>query len=354
MSREKFLTLSATLVAVSALCHSAAAKESETAKPEEVETPAASSTQKRYPPGDISQLGIDKKKPGDENVSPISGKTYALKWIDDFEGDSLNTDNWVYETRNLNKWQIFVKRPQNVEVKDGNLHLIVRKEEKEYAGDIEPWHTEADRVTSHYTAGGINSNGKQAFQYGRFEIRAKLPYSYSLWPAFWTMGANRGWPWGGEVDICEFVGGFKDGRHRDAEYHSCLHWADPSLPNNLAWGTNKEIPKDAPDSLWNSTDTKMVHGATFQLPSFKDSGGQKLADDWYVFGMEWTEKHIKFYCNDAVFQTVDITKESMREAYHQPHFIILNNFLGGEWPGYPNEKTVLPQSFIIDWVKVWQ
>ena len=303
--------------------------------------------------GDTSKLGADKKTVGDTNVSPISGKIYTLKWLDDFSGESLSMDNWTHQTRS-SKPQIFVQRPQNVEVKDGSLHLIVRKEDQQYTGDIEPWITEDKRVTSDYTAGGINSKDKQAFQYGRFEIRAKLPYSYSLWPAFWTMGVKRGWPWGGEIDIAEFVGGTKDGQYRDAEYHSCLHWSDPAVPNERAWGTNKYIPQDAPDSLWNLTDTKMYHGAQFRLPSYAEGKGEKLADAWHVYGMEWTDKEIKFYCDDTVFHTVDITKTSMREAYHQPHYIILNNHLGGDWPGFPNEKTVLPQEFVIDWVKVWQ
>ena len=340
MKKLPTITLAAALVAGCALSHITQA-----AEPNNAANVAATS---------VAKLGANKKRIGDTNVSPISGKTYTLKWIDDFNGNTLNTNNWSHETKNLNKWQIFVKRPENVVVKDGNLHLIVRKEDKEYTGDIESWHTEDDRVTAFYTAGCINSNGKQAFKYGRFEIRAKVPYSYSLWPAFWTMGINRGWPWGGEIDIYEAVGGNKDGRYRDAEYHSSLHWSDPSLPNTLAWSTNKEIKKDAPDALWNSTDTKMVHGSTFQLPSFKEGKGEKLADDWHIYGMEWTDKYIKFYYDGEVFQTVDITKESMREAYHQPHYILLGNALGGEWSGYPNENTVLPQTFLIDWVKVWQ
>ncbi|MCL1909639.1 MAG: hypothetical protein FWG05_01750, partial [Kiritimatiellaeota bacterium] len=122
MTTIQILKLSALLVAGCALCHGARAEETKTAEP---------------PKATTAKLGVEKKKVGDTNVSPISGKTYTLKWIDDFNGNSLNTNNWVYETKNLNKWQIFVKRPQNVEVKDGNLHLIVRKEDKQYTGDIE-------------------------------------------------------------------------------------------------------------------------------------------------------------------------------------------------------------------------
>jgi len=306
--------------------------------------------------GDTSKLGVDVKKIGGANVSPVSGKTYTLKWIDDFDGTTLNTNNWNHHTANLGNHQIFVRRKENAVVKDGNLHMIVRKEDKQYTGDIEPWHTENDRVTSYYTATELNTNGKQAFKYGRFEMRAKVPCSYSIWSAFWTVGANRGWPWGGEIDIYEAVSGNKDGRYRDAEYHSCLHWADPTVPNNIGWGTNHSIPKGtAKDNpVWNRTDTKLVYGETFQLPSFHDGKGEKLHDKWRVYGMEWNDKTITFYCDDKVYSTMDITHESMREAYHQPHHIILSNSLGGEWAGYPNDRTVLPQEFVIDWIKVWQ
>lgn len=50
---------------------------------------------------------------------------------------------------------------------------------------------------------------KFSITYGKFEIRAKLPYGQGVWPAFWLLGTNivsKGWPACGEIDIMEAIG----------------------------------------------------------------------------------------------------------------------------------------------------
>ena len=50
------------------------------------------------------------------------------------------------------------------------------------------------------------SKGKFEFQYGRVEIRAKLPQGQGTWPALWLLGGNIdqvGWPRCGEIYIME-------------------------------------------------------------------------------------------------------------------------------------------------------
>ncbi len=78
------------------------------------------------------------------------------------------------------------------------------------------------------TSGRVDTNGKFAPTYGRFEIRAKLPGGKGLRPAHWLYPQNRNWeleylkaravasghenlipeerPWYSEIDIMEFLG----------------------------------------------------------------------------------------------------------------------------------------------------
>lgn len=292
------------------------------------------------------ELATNLKRVGNRMTSPISGDEYTLKWIDDFNGNTINDNNWNYLTTNCNQMEESVNRKENVTVKDDSLYLAAKKEDKVYTGDAPSWETPK---VSNLTSGAISSEGKRSFQYGRFEIKCKIPYSYGMWAAFWTVGANRGWPWGGEIDIMEFVGGTAWGTNRDSQYNSGLHWCDPDLPNSLAWSTNKTVGVLDTDEGTLPSETKMTCGDIFRM-----SMPGKLNDDWHICGMEWTDKTIKFYCDNEVYLTIDITRSSMREAFHQPHHIILNLVMGGSWAGTPNESTVFPQYLQVDWIKVWQ
>ncbi|MBQ2676303.1 MAG: family 16 glycosylhydrolase [Clostridia bacterium] len=297
-----------------------------------------------------AKLGMNKQTVGDSLKSPITNDSYKLVFIDDFKGTQLNMNNWTYYTRNYNSSEQSVNRKENIVVENDNLIIWGKKENQQYTGSAESWETPK---TSYFTGGAINSQGKKSFTYGRLEIRCKIPYSYGMWPAFWTQGESRGWPWGGEVDIMEFVGGVDQwNNYRDDEYHSGLHWCDPNLGSDKAWSTSKNVSATNPND--DSTTSKLGTGGGYEIPNSNRT--LKLNDEWHVCGMEWNETKMYFYCDDTMYLTIDITKNSMREAYHKNHYMILNLVMGGSWAGTPdvNKGTVFPQQFVIDWVKVWQ
>lgn len=326
-------------------CEKASDSDDDAGEPTEIATSdcKAVTTPLNY---DVSALGENLKAIGDKIVSPISNDEYKLVWIDDFNGDSLNEDDWSYFTRNYNQAEESVNRKENIEVKDGVLNIYARKEDKEYTGSAESWET---AKTSNLTSGAINTQGKHSYTYGRMEIKCKIPYSYGMWSAFWTQGESRGWPWGGEVDIMEFVGGTKDGNDRDDEYLSNLHWSDPDLPDTLAWSTNEAADPLSTDEGDMPSRTKM----NCEYVYHPETSG-KLNDEWHICGVEWTESYMTFYCDGVAYFSVDITRDSMRDAYHKPHYMILNLVMGGDWAGTPNDETVFPQKLSVDWIKVWQ
>ena len=50
--------------------------------------------------------------------------------------------------------------------------------------------------------------GLKEFQYGRIEVRMKMPVGIGLWPTFWMIGSNflsNGWPDSGSATIAENV-----------------------------------------------------------------------------------------------------------------------------------------------------
>lgn len=72
-----------------------------------------------------------------------------------------------------------------------NLHLLTHRDPKKFIIDDE-------EITSPFGIGLITS--KENFQYGYFEIEAKLPVGENLFPAFWIGGA---YDWPPEIDIFE-------------------------------------------------------------------------------------------------------------------------------------------------------
>lgn len=84
--------------------------------------------------------------------------------------------------------------PENIFVKDGMLHIVARLEKEKkpnpnYREGSENW--KENRRFIEITSAGIVSDGRAEFKYGRIVMRARMPKGAGLWPAFWTIGADR-------------------------------------------------------------------------------------------------------------------------------------------------------------------
>ena len=65
---------------------------------------------------------------GETAAQDLSYEGYTLKWSDDFDGTSLNTDDWNVELHDAGwvnqEWQEYVNSGDNIKVEDGKLKLI--------------------------------------------------------------------------------------------------------------------------------------------------------------------------------------------------------------------------------------
>lgn len=244
---------------------------------------------------------------------------YQLVWSDEFDGTTLNQNNWTYETgRGNGGWgtgqlDYATNTENNVKVDNGTLKLVLRNDG---APD--------GNTTNPYTSGRIMSFGKQSFRYGRIEARIKGVDTQGLGFAFWTLGDNYktsgfGWPRCGEIDIMENTG-------KTPSYNiSTLHY---------------------------SADTKGLHTQSqvnYTLPQ-----GQKFVDDFHIFGMEWTPDYIQFYVDDFKHSKIWIFNPLNFDPFHKNQFFILSVGVGGSYSGAPNATTVFPMTAEIDWVRVYQ
>ena len=248
--------------------------------------------------------------PGGGYTTPLIYPDYNLVWNDEFEGVALSND-WTYDIGNSgwgnNEWQYY--REDNATLEGGFLTITAKKEK--FGG-------------SEYTSSRILTQGRKSFQYGRIDIRAKLPEGQGIWPAIWMLGSNFstvGWPFCGEIDIMEMIGG---GAGRDNKVYGTLHW----------------------DNNGNYACTCDASG-NYILPS------GNFSDEFHVFSIIWNPTSIVWYVDDQLFKTTDISASSMSE-FRNDFFFIFNVAVGGNWPGYPDGSTTFPQTMMVDYVRVFQ
>lgn len=243
-------------------------------------------------------------------------KEYRLVWSDefDYEGEPDNT-KWGYDIGN-HQWanrelQAYTKRPGNVYVKDGKLTIKALKEKD---GDRE------------YTSARLVTYGKQSWQYGLFEFRAKLPKGKGSWPAIWMLADSirNGVPWPrcGEIDILEHTG-----QHENRLFFS-LH----SERHNH---TRK--------------DTKQYTEIYYK---------EGVCEEFHDYHMEWTPDYIEYYVDGISvcrYNKADDTENQSESSwpFDQPFYLILNIAVGGTMGGEVDE-TSLPYVMEVEHVRVYQ
>nr|AIG55869.1 secreted protein [Achlya hypogyna] len=115
--------------------------------------------------------------------APVVIQPTSVKWALTFEDNfnTLNLSTWRLShdcsTNNgcvhNNELQVYLAN--QVSVKSGNL--VIEATNAPY--------TSAAAGTRQFRSGRIDSLGRFAQQYGRFEARIKLPSGRGVWPAFW-------------------------------------------------------------------------------------------------------------------------------------------------------------------------
>lgn len=169
-----------------------------------------------------------------------------------------------------------------------------------------------------YTSARLKTEGLYSFTYGRMEARLKLPTGQGLWPAFWALGTDItsvGWPQCGEMDVME--------------------WGLLGAPTTQINQTTH----------WSANGTTADYGGTFGLPS--GSTG-----DYHVYAVDWYPSFLIYSVDGSVVSTAKIAVGSI-PAFSNPFFILLNLAVGGAFPGPPSSSIQFPQSYLVDYVRVY-
>ncbi len=173
-----------------------------------------------------------------------------------------------------------------------------------------------------YTSARLKTHGKFATKFGRIEARLKLPKGQGIWPAFWMLGDNIDavpWPACGEIDIVELIG------HQPGTLYGTLHGPGYSGSHGLSKFT--------------------------LLPA-----GSIFADAYHVFAVDWKPGRIDWLLDGKIYHSLtpgDLPAGTKWVFDDMSGFILLNLAVGGVWPGYPDDTTVFPQEYRIDYVRVY-
>lgn len=235
-------------------------------------------------------------------LSSVNSVNAQLLWADEFNGTSVNTGVWTFET-GAGGWgnnELQYYRSQNATVSGGILTITAKREN--YGGAA-------------YTSARIKTQSKYTKQYGFMQARLKCPMGQGLWPAFWMLGQNIGsvgWPSCGEIDIMEHV-------NTENRVLGTIHWSGPS--GYASYGGNKTT---TPAS-------------------------------WHDYQINWNQYSIKWYVDGVQYHVANIEGSiNSTEEFHRPFFFLLNFAVGGNWPGSPNSSTPFPSYYQIDYVRVYQ
>lgn len=244
------------------------------------------------------------------NLAPLTAAPpdgWKLVFSDEFDGTSLDLTKWgttmafigTHGPRYHNEYYLSHTEDDDAVVADGFLHLQTQR--RTVPGDEKPG-------VFHYTQGLVSSHDKFDFTHGYVEIRAKYPGGKGLWPCLWLMPQTQGWP--PEFDIAEYYAGQRTMHHGLA--HGSLY--------DSKW-----------DSVWDRT--------------------TDFESDWHVYALEWTRGRAVWLLDGEVRKTINADYVPNAAMY----LVLSNSISSASGPsGEPDEFTVFPNSFSIDYVRVYQ
>lgn len=163
-----------------------------------------------------------------------------------------------------------------------------------------------------FLSGIITSYDAFRFLYGKVEMRARMPAGKGLWSAFWLLNAyyNEDQPADPEIDIIEAIG-------------------DQTTTANHAYHYN---------------DSNGDYISAELRASMAD-----FSQDFHTYTVEWSEERIVWSIDGVESRRIEGPQVSSEQMY-----ILANLAVGGDFPGAPDESTVYPARFEIDYIRAWQ
>ena len=246
---------------------------------------------------------------------------WANVFHEPFNGSAVDPTRWNVwhnKTHGDKEWQLYTG--DSVRVADGALSIVTAAAPP---GTLGP---DGKRAYA-FTSGWLDTSGKVEMTFGRFEARIRLPVPVrSIWPAYWIVDDTRHcWPTGGEIDILEAVGGF-----RNESVFGTYHWGS-------ACGEDD----------WTSDGQR--NGAA------APPAGHNFSDAFHIFGVYFNRTAITWHVDGSPYVSRLAGEPSNLFVPSWPLFTILNTAMA-YWGPQPQPPTGegLPAVMLVDEVNIFK
>ena len=260
---------------------------------------------------------------------PLSDQENSGNWVlnaemsDEFEVSVLDEDKWQIQGKDGFYRSNFIGRApsqfsvNNVEVIDGKLKIISKWEPDFNFSDKTQTVNGTVYEYENITTAAVSS--KQVFQYGYMEIKSKSANS-QVTSSFWTTNLKSA-TIKSELDMFESFGGHKT----NAAWRKRLKF------NIISWDPNNQ---------------GQVYTDNIQADN-------NTADDFHVYGFEWTDEYIKVYIDGTLHPKGTILKSNLNRWVTDTPYHIWFDSETFPWLGLPTIDD-LPAAFEIEYLRVWQ
>ncbi len=214
-----------------------------------------------------------------------------------------------YTNRQIIEMKTNVKEPENG-LKNSSVYWKAIERKDSYNNELQFYSTDnvvikedtieiiskrETRDNKMYTSGLVESTN--AYKYGYFKFNIEISKGKGIFPAIWFLpNDGGGLP---EIDLFEMIGS------APYTFYGVIHFQKDGIQDSDYY--------------------------TYEVPIKEE----------YSVSLKWTAKSITWYIDG---QEIYSTAQGVPQEYM---YIIINQAIGGDWPGNPDNDTVFPNQFKI-------
>lgn len=266
-----------------------------------------------------------------------AARGWVLVFEDHFKGSELDMKKWSripYLNYRAADWRRYQSQDASlVDISRSSIKLWGRH------GRYITQNNQAEKKET-YACGGIISQGKFSFQYGRVDVRARFSCVQGCWPAIWMMPENspKGWPDGGEIDIMEHL-------NHEAQVYQTIH-LNGSNGKHMSRGVN-------PRPAITIKGARKTRRKGLPPPSMSD---------WHVYSVQWTPESITFLVDDKETGIIrpDISSNWPFSRENNSFYLLIDQQIGGGWVEGSGSKGIDKETLArrgavleVDYVRVY-